>query len=136
MASALYDSGREGFLDGSIDWDTDDIRAILIDTTDYTVDLANHNMLDDVAAGARVAVSAALGSKTVTAGVADAADVTFTAVTGDSVEAIILYKHTGTESTSRLIAYIDTASSGLPVSPNGGDITVTWDSGANKIFKL
>jgi len=67
--------------------------------------------------------------------VADAADVILSSVTGDTCEAIVIYKHTGTESTSRLIAYIDTAT-GLPVTPNGGDITIQWDSGANKIFKL
>ena len=135
MANALYDAGRQGFLDGSIDWDTDDIRAILVDAADYTVNLGTHDNLDDVPAGARVAVSSALASKTVTAGVADAADVTFTSVTGDPSEAIVIYKHTGTESTSRLIAYIDTAT-GLPVTPNGGNIVIAWDNGANKIFKL
>lgn len=135
MANALYDKGREGFLDGSIDWDTDTIKAILIDTADYTVNLATDDNLDDIPGAARVATSGALASKTVTAGVADAADVTFSAVTGDTVEAIVLYKDTGVESTSRLIAYIDSAT-GLPVTPNGGDITVQWDSGANKIFKL
>lgn len=135
MANALYDAGRQGFLDGSIDWDTDDIRVILVDTADYTVNLATHDNLDDVVAAARVAVSASLSSKTVTAGVADAADVTFSSVTGDPSEALVIYKHTGTESTSRLIAYIDTAT-GLPVTPNGGNITVTWDNGANRIFKL
>lgn len=134
MASVLYPKGREGFLDGNIDWDTHDIRAILIDVADYTYSDA-HDNLDDVAAGARVAVSGALGSKTVTDGVADAADVTLSTVTGDPCEAIILYKHTGVESTSRLIAYIDSAT-GLPVTPNGGDITIAWDNGANKIFKL
>lgn len=135
MANALYNKGREGFLDGNIDWDTDDIRCILIDTADYTVDLATHDNLDDVPGDARVATSGALTSKTVTNGVADAADVTLSSVTGDTCEAIVIYKHTGTESTSRLIAYIDTAT-GLPVTPNGGDITIQWDSGANKIFKL
>jgi len=135
MANALYNKGREGFLDGNIDWDTDDIRCILIDTADYTVDLATHDNLDDVPAIARVATSGALTSKTVTDGVADAADVTLSSVTGDQCEAIVIYKHTGTESTSRLIAYIDTAT-GLPVTPNGGDITIQWDAGANKIFKL
>ena len=135
MANALYNKGREGFLDGSIDWDTDDIRCILVDTADYTVDLATHDNLDDVPGDARVATSGALTSKTVTDGVADAADVTLSSVTGDTCEAIVIYKHTGTESTSRLIAYIDTAT-GLPVTPNGGDITIQWDSGANKIFKL
>ena len=72
---------------------------------------------------------------TTTAGVADAADITFTTVTGDESEALVIYKHTGTDGTSNLIAYIDTAT-GLPVTPGGGDITVTWDDGANKIFKL
>jgi len=135
MANAMYDKGREGFLDGSIDWDTDDIRCILVDTDDYSVDLAVHDNLDDVPSGARVAVSGALTGKTVAAGVADADDVTFSSVTGDQSEAIVIYKHTGTESTSRLIAYIDSAT-GLPVTPNGGDITVQWDSAASKIFKL
>lgn len=135
MANALYDKGREGFLDGSIDWDTNDIRIILIDEADDTIDLAVDDNLDDRAGAARVATSSALGSKTVTNGVADAADVTFSAVTGDPAESIDGYKHTGTESTSRLIFNIDTAT-GLPVTPNGGDITVTWDSGSNKIFKL
>ena len=135
MANVLYDHGREGFLDGSIDWDTDDIRAILIDVADYTVDLDADVNLDDIPAAARVAVSGALTGKTVTDGVADAADVTFTAVTGDECEAIVLYKHTGTESTSRLIAYIDSAT-GLPVTPNGADIKVEWDNGSDKIFKL
>lgn len=135
MANALYDAGRQGFLDGSIDWDTDDIRVILIDAADYTVNLSTHDNLDDVAVAARVATSGALSGKTVTAGVADASDVTFTSVTGDVSEALIIYKHTGVESTSRLIAYIDSAT-GLPVTPNGGNITVAWDNGSNKIFKL
>jgi hypothetical protein len=135
MANALYDYGREGFLAGDIDWDADDIRAILIDTADYTVNLSTDQHLDDVPAAARVATSAALTAKSVSAGVADAADITWSAVSGDVSEAIVIYQHTGTESTSRLIAYIDTAT-GLPVTPNGGDIQVQWDSGANKIFKL
>jgi hypothetical protein len=135
MANALYDKGREGFLDGSIDWDTDTIKVVLVDTDDYSVDLANHDNLDDIAAGARVATSPALSSKTVAAGVADAADTAFSSVSGDQSEALVIYKDTGVESTSRLIAYIDSAT-GLPVTPNGGDINVQWDSGANKIFKL
>ena len=47
----------------------------------------------------------------------------------------MIYRDTGTEATSPLIAYIDTAT-GLPITPNGGDIIVVWDDGANKIFRL
>ena len=135
MANALYDKGREGFLDGTIDWDTQDIKVVLVDNADYTVNLATDDFLDDVAVGGRVATSGNLTSKTVAAGVADAADVTFTAVSGDQCESIVIYYDTGSAATSRLIAYIDTATN-LPVTPNGGDITIAWDNGANKIFKL
>ncbi len=135
MANALYDRGRQGFLAGEIDWDANDIRIILIDEADDTIDLALDEDLADRVAGARVATSSALGSKTTTAGVSDAADVTLSSVTGDVSESVDIYQHTGTESTSLMIANIDTAT-GLPVTPNGGNITVQWDSGANKIFKL
>lgn len=135
MANALYDRGRQGFLAGEIDWDANDIRIILIDEADDTIDLAVDEDLADRAGAARVATSSALGSKTTAAGVADAADVTLSSVTGDVSESIDIYQHTGTESTSLMIANIDTAT-GLPVTPNGGNITVQWDAGANKIFKL
>lgn len=135
MANSLYDKGREGFLDGSIDWDTDNIKATLVDNADYIVNLATHDFYDDVTVVGRVATSGNLASKTVTAGVADAADITWTAVSGDVSESIVIWKDSGVEATSRLIAYIDTAT-GLPVTPNGGNISCAWDNGANKIFKL
>ena len=135
MANALFDTGRAAFLGADVDWLADNIKVTLIDVADYTVNLATHDFYDDVAAAGKVATSGNLASKTATAGVADAADVTFTAVTGDPCEALVIWKDTGTAATSQLIAYIDTAT-GLPVTPNGGNITVTWDNGANKIFKL
>lgn len=135
MANAMYDLGREGFLGGDIDWDANTIKVTLIDAADYTKDLAAHDFYNDVTAGGRVATSGALASKTKTAGVADAADITFSAVTGDVSEQLIIWADSTVESTSRLILNIDTAT-GLPVTPNGGDINVTWDAGANKIFRL
>ncbi|MGW9371178.1 hypothetical protein ACWGVR_14345 [Streptomyces xanthophaeus] len=129
MASALYTSFKALLLNADIDLAADDIRAVIVDTADYTFSAA-HDFLDDVAGGARVAVSSAMGSKTTTGGVFDAADVTFNAVTGDSVEAIVLYKHTGSDATADLIAYID----GVSVTPNGGNITVQWN--ASGIFAL
>ncbi len=135
MANALYGLGREGFLGGDIDWDADTIKVVLVDTGLYSVSIDTHQFLSDIAAGARIATSAALTSKTKAVGVADAANVVFSAVSGNSVEAVALFQDTGVEGTSRLIAYIDTAT-GLPVTPNGGDINLNWDDGANKIFKL
>jgi hypothetical protein len=138
MSSALYDKGREAFLgpaSGQINWTNDNIKAVFVDAADYTPNLATHDNLDDIPAGARVGTSGNLGSKTVTDGVADASDITVTSVSGDQFEYVAIYKDTGVESTSRLIALIDTGT-GLPFTPSGGDITIVWDSGANKIFKL
>ena len=137
MANAFYTPFKNNLLTQAatqVDFDADDIRVILVDNTDYTVNLSTHDFLDDVTVGGRVA-TAALTGESVTTNVFDANDVTFSAVTGDSVESIVIYKHTGTESTSRLICYIDTATN-LPVTPNGGDITISWDNGANKIFAI
>lgn len=135
MANALFDKARQRFLEGQFNWNTDTIKAVLVDTGTYTVNLSAHEFLSDVSAGSRIATSGAFTGKATTGGAADANDVTFTSVTGASIEAIVLYKDTGTDSTSPLIAFIDTAT-GLPITPNGGDIIVTWDNGPNKIFKL
>lgn len=134
MANLIYDSAREAFLNGDIDWTNDDIRVILL-SSGYTFSSA-HDFLNDVAGGAvRVATSAAITGKSSAAGVADAANTLFTAVSGSQITQFLIYQHTGVESTSRLIAYFDSATN-LPITPNGGDITVQWDDGANKIFKL
>ncbi len=135
MANSLFNNGREGFLDGSIDWDTGDIRAMLT-LSSYTYD-ATDEFLSDVPASTRDnGRSAALGSKTVTDGIADAADTSLTATAATASNAIILFQHTGSDATARLIAYIDTAT-GLPLTPAaGGTVNIAWDNGANKIFKL
>lgn len=135
MANALYDFGRESFLGGDIDWNADNIKLVAVDEADDTPDLALDQDLADRAAGSRVATSGNFASPTITDGVADAADVTLSSVTGDQFESIDIYKDSGVEATSILICNIDTAT-GLPLTPNGGDVTVQWDSGANKIFKL
>ncbi len=135
MANELYGKGREGFLAGTIDWDTDNIKVTLVDDTDYTRSINVDDFYDDVTVAGRVATSGNLTTKTVTLGTADAADITYSAVSGDVSEELVIWSDSGVESTSPLIANINVAT-GLPVTPNGGDITVTWDSGANKIFTL
>lgn len=288
MANVVMEKGREGFLDGTLDWDTNTFKAALLDldTTDVGIKAvtgatnatpvvitstahgfsnndivligkvggnlaangvwkisgvaANTFNLTDPVSGSNAVGSAAytsggyavclgpstsgdnwddfdaalvgtaqtLTTPTVTQGVADADDVTYSSVSGATVEAVLIYKDTGTASTSRVAALIDgrhivtcaataassatsiaverlsagipngtvltfsngqaatmtalanagdrtvtvsalsgsvtagsradapATSSGLPVTPNGGSITITWDNGANRIFKL
>ncbi len=134
MANFLYDDGRQGFLDGSIDWDTDDIRVVGC-TSSYTAVQASHTYLSDITAGYRVSTSSALTGKTATDGIADADDAQFTSVSGSAISQFVGYKHTGTDGTARLIFKVDTYT-GLPYTPTGGNLVVVWPSGTNKIFKL
>lgn len=132
MANALYPKAKEGLL-GALNLVTGTVRAVLVDTGTYTYS-ATHQYLSSVPAGSRIGTAQTLATKTVLNGTFDAADITFPSVPlGDAAEAILIYVDTGTESTSPLVAFIDTAT-GLPVTPNGGSITVTWPS--NGIFIL
>ncbi len=134
MANALYGKGKEKLLSGAINMSSDTIKAALVSSA-YTPNLSTNEFWSDVVANI-LNTAGTLGSKTVTLGVFDAADITFTAVTsGSTAKAVVLYKDTGLNSTSPLIAYIDTLT-GFPLATNGGDIQIIWDSGANKIFAL
>lgn len=124
MANALYPIFKQRLLNKELDLDTDTINAILIDSADYTYDNA-HDDLADVAAGAQVS-TAALASLTIALGVFDAADFSWTTVTGDQSEAIILVDDT--HASDALIAFYDTGITGMPVTPNGGNINVTVHS--------
>jgi hypothetical protein len=143
MANGLFDKGREGFLDATIDWDTAVIKAALVRGGSATATaLAAWTFMSSVD-GTIVATSAALANKTKTNGVADADDVTFSAVpTGAAIERLIIFQSSAVggggdvaNTAQRVIAYIDTAT-GLPVTPNNGDITFVFSSGADRIFRL
>jgi hypothetical protein len=125
MPNAIQPPTKKLFLDGGIDMLTDTIKVYLIDLADYTYSSA-HAFLSDIPAAARVA-NATLASKTTTNGVFDAADSTFPAVSGDVSEALVIVKDTGTESTSPYITFIDSGVGGLPITPQGTQILITWN---------
>jgi hypothetical protein len=133
MANALYVAFRNGVLGSHatrVDLDADTIKAALIDHGTDTPNVTTDDFYNDISAGLVGALSSAFTNKTigtVAAGVFDADNITFTAVSGNSVESVNIIKDTGTGSSSDLIAYFDTGT-GLPVTPNGGDITVTWNA--------
>jgi hypothetical protein len=135
MANATYDKWREAILNGGANVALNGtVKVTLVDGATYTPNLSTHDFIDDVIAGARISTQT-LANKTFTLGVFDADDVTFTSVTAGTYEYLIIWIDTGTEATSRLVAIFDTAT-GLAVTSSGGNVIVTWDSGANKIFKL
>lgn len=132
MANGLFASYRTLVLSAPPDLSSATIKAMFVDHADDTPVLATDNFIDDIASAARVPAIGScptLGTKTlgtVAAGVFDAADTVFTALTGDASESLILFEDSGVEATSDLLAYWDTAT-GLPLTPNGADVTVVWN---------
>jgi len=140
MADAIYPKAKERMLTAvGVNWSTGVVKAVLLDISTganaYTYG-STHEFRTEVHDDAHIATSAALDGKTITDGVADANDVTFSAVSSTrQVGAILLYLDKSAKADDQLIAFVDSAT-GLPVTPNGGDIKIEWDNGASKIFAL
>jgi hypothetical protein len=138
MANAIYPKFKEAILQAAANSSlggsgTTGVYAVLVDTGTYTYS-ASHEFFSSVAS-AKVGNEVEIGSKTFMNGLFDGADVTETAVSGSTAEAIVIFiKNAGANTTWRLVAYLDTGVTGLPVTPNGGDIAIQWN--ASGIFQL
>ena len=134
MANALYPLWKEQLLQFTTNnnLSAGTVKVALIDTGTYTYSAA-HQFYSSASAAA-IGTPQTIGSKTFTNGVFDGADVTYTAVTGSQAVSLVIYVDTGSAATSPLVAFLDTSITNLPVTPNGGDITITWN--ASGIFAL
>lgn len=134
MSNAWYVKGKEKQLSASINLVSDTIKVMLVKNT-YPQNLATDEFVSDISAY-RLSTDQTLSAKTVTGGVFDAGDITYSAVTaGDTSEGVVIYKDTGNPATSPLLMYIDTIT-GFPLATNGGDISIQWDNGAYKIYSM
>lgn len=137
MASGVYSTGVKAFIDGDVDFLVDTIKVCLIKSASYTVNLTTDDFFNDVTAGARATNGiGTLASKTSTISTnvitVDAADTTLTSVTGSGTfDAVVVYKDTGTESTSQLIAYLELTSG---ITLNGGNVVLQYN--ASGLFTL
>jgi hypothetical protein len=128
MANALFAKGKQNLLKGVFGdlTDVDVLKAVLIDHETDTPVLATDEFLAAIAIGARVATSSFLTGVTIVDGVLKSANITFSAVSGATVESLVIYKDTGDPATSPLLYFEDTLSLGsFPITPNGGNILIT-----------
>jgi hypothetical protein len=138
MANKIYRPWAAGVMAGTAGYDLDNntvddgVYVALVDAGTYTFNI-DHDFYNDLSG---VGGTARILAPTVTNGVLNGDDVTFTAVAGTvTYEALVIYRHNaGANTTWPLVAYIDTGVTGLAVTSNGGDITVTWN--ASGIFAL
>lgn len=139
MTNALYPKWKQALIQGSPGSALNGsgatgVYAALVDTATYTYGVG-HEFYPSIS-GAIVGTPVEVGApKSYADGVFDGADLTFAAVSGPTCEAIVLYvQNAGANTTWRLVAYLDTGITNLPVTPNGADITLTFN--ASGIFGL
>lgn len=134
--NALYVKGAEKLLAPIIGGDplpAGTLKAALVSTS-YAQSLSADEFYDDISDYV-VGTPQEIETATVTGGKLDGDDCTFAALSGDPVEAIVIFIDTGTPSTSPLLAYIDQVT-GFPYTPTGVDYTPRWDGGTYRIFSL
>lgn len=131
MANAVYPLFKQELMKGNANNVLNSAEGVtgvycaLVDTGVYTYN-ATHQFYSALS-GSVIGTDQEILGKTQVNGIFDGSDITFPSVTGPTVEALVLYrKNGGANTTWPLIAYLDTEITGLPVSPNGGDITITW----------
>src|ERR1044071_1322837 len=121
MANAIYPLYKQSIITEAdsnnglaANTSTDGPFVALVDTGTYTYSTAHqfYSSLSGV-----VGTDQRVTTPTVTTGIFDGDDLTYTAVSGASVEALVIYRHnSGANTTWRLVAFIDTSVTGLPVT--------------------
>lgn len=137
MANALYPKWKEARLQGTANAALDGsgttgVYAVLVDLGTYTYNAA-HEFYSSLSG--LVGTEQEITTKTFTNGLFDGADLVVPSVSGATCEAIVIFiKNAGASSTWRLVGFFDTGVTGLPVTPNGGNINIGWN--ASGIFQL
>ena len=138
MANFLADAFRNSLIgktsdySARVDLDTDTIKAGFQDEGTATPAVGNV-FITSFSSGLVPAFASCvtLGSPTVgvvAAGVFDAADTTFTALTGASVEGIVVFKNVTVVGDSPFLFYYNTGITGVPFTSSGGDVTIQWSA--------
>lgn len=141
--TTIYNSAKTSPLSGDFDFDSDVLRLALIsDAQAYTPDPDTEQFVDDVlGVGATEFSDASYSRQTLTGksvtqdntndrGVADADDVTFASLDGDTIASALLYVQVGgddsTPGDDPLVAHFTSVD--FPITANGGDVDVAWDA--------
>lgn len=133
MANVMYPKFAQALLDKLHDLNTDDFRFMLIDTADETYNAADEFVSNVTGAGIVARMTSALTTPTILSGTFDADNPTINTVSGDPIEAVVLYAYNASDAAARLACWIDSSPS-ISFTPNGSNVTLTLDGAG--IFSL
>ena len=136
MANFIYGKAKQSLLNGEFNISSDSLKVLLV-TESYVPNQNIDQFVSNISGSYIKQRTSSLTNVTNTLGVIDADNVLVSNYDGSAFKALVIYKDSGTDSTSRLLAYIDTAT-GLPVSATASpiSITISWSNDQYKIFSL
>lgn len=141
VTGVVYNAAKKKLMEGTFNLTSDTIKVALV-TSSYTPNIDTEDFFDDVSSyevsgTGYTAGGPTLANKSITVDTGndwatfDADDVALTNVTVSNVRYLVIYKSTGTPSTSPLIAVIDLAAN---KSAAGDTFTIQWS--ANGILRF
>ncbi len=136
MANFIYGKAKQSLLNGEFNISSDSLKVLLV-TDSYVPSQNTDQFVSNISGSYIKERTSSLTNVTNILGVIDADDVTVAQYSGLAFKALVIYKDSGTDSTSRLLAYIDTAT-GIPFAGinSATNITINWSNGSNKIISL
>jgi hypothetical protein len=136
VANFIYGKAKQSLLNGEFNISSDSLKVLLV-TDSYVPSQNTDQFVSNISGSYIKQRTSSLTNVTNILGVIDADDVTVAQYSGLAFKALVIYKDSGTDSTSRLLAYIDTAT-GIPFAGinSATNITINWSNGSNKIISL
>jgi hypothetical protein len=136
VANFIYGKAKQSLLNGEFNISSDSLKVLLV-TDSYVPSQNTDQFVSNISGSYIKERTSSLTNVTNILGVIDADDVTVAEYSGLAFKALVIYKDSGTDSTSRLLAYIDTAT-GIPFLGINAvtNITINWSNGSNKIISL
>lgn len=136
MSNQLFPYARELFATGQLSWLAGTLRAVML-PPGFEFDFTEQ-FLSDIGAGSRIAISDELTNRTATNGFLNASPIRFGAVSDSRLVAkVVIYKDTGVEDSSVLIAYFDDEGIvGEPFVPEGVDYFLYPDATFGGFLRL
>jgi hypothetical protein len=136
VANFIYGKAKQSLLNGEFNISSDSLKVLLV-TDSYVPNQNADQFVSNISSSYIKQRTSSLTNVTNILGVIDADDVLVASYSGLPFKALVIYKDSGTDSTSRLLAYIDTAT-GIPFLGINAvtDITINWSNSSNKIISL
>lgn len=137
MANFIYKKTKQSIMNGEINFSSNSFKVLIIDKTHYTPNQDVDQYVSDIPANAIKKRSNQLENVTNSLGIINAENVSIQDYDGSAFNAIVLYVVGNSDSSSKLVFFID-ISDGLPFAGSNTNtpLSILWSNSNEKIISI